>query len=191
MSFSKRLSFTFLIGVLAFFFGYAIAIYPLLPNRVAIHFNSKGDPDSFVPKDRYTLYIIIFQAGFPSLLAIVALCLKYLPNSLINIPHRKHWLAEERRESTLDVVGTFIIWIAFFSSCLFFAIIFISDQVSLGQIKSPALGFWLSIALYLLITLSMAIVFTLLFFNVPKNKTKPEQHETDPESENDLDAESH
>ena len=78
--------------------------YPLLPETVAIHFNARGYADDFTSKENY-LFLQIGLMLFAWFFAgIGKFLIDVLPNSLINIPHREYWLAEERRAATFEIL---------------------------------------------------------------------------------------
>src|SRR5215510_11384097 len=67
------------------------------PEQVATHFNFSGQPDGWMSRPAYLLFIAGLSLGLP--LFIVGSCyvLRFLPPGAINLPHRKVWLAPERR----------------------------------------------------------------------------------------------
>ncbi|MFM7056265.1 MAG: DUF1648 domain-containing protein [Planctomycetota bacterium] len=73
----------------------------LLPERVATHFGADGVPNDWMNRTPATLVLGGFQLVFPLVLLSVVRLLKWIPNGLINIPHREYWLATERREASL------------------------------------------------------------------------------------------
>lgn len=91
------------------FFAFAIVLgiiealyfYPLLPDRMAVHFNASGRADGWGPKGPFfltmgTVFTIMTAlfSGLPSLIRLV-------PVSLINLPNKDYWLAPERKEETM------------------------------------------------------------------------------------------
>src|ERR1051325_9785585 len=71
-----------------------------MPQRAPTHFDVAGEPDGWMNRSTYLLFTAVFGLVFP--LVIVGICYapRRLPASLINIPHREHWLAAERRTET-------------------------------------------------------------------------------------------
>jgi Protein of unknown function (DUF1648) len=71
-----------------------------LPERVATHFDAAGRPDGWMSRDNQTkahLGLVLFIAG---LLEGLARLSPRLPDALVNLPRRDHWLAPERRAAT-------------------------------------------------------------------------------------------
>jgi serine/threonine-protein kinase len=73
-----------------------------LPDPVASHFNGAGRPDGWMSRARYLLFISLFGFCFPLVIAASTSITRLLPDRFINIPHRSHWLAPERRAATFD-----------------------------------------------------------------------------------------
>jgi uncharacterized membrane protein len=82
-------------------------LWSLSPAQMAAHFNIEGNPDRFVSRAEFfwfeiqTMLIVLGVSVVPQLLFLV------LPASLINLPNREYWLAEEHREETLNRLSSF------------------------------------------------------------------------------------
>ncbi len=85
------------------------SIWPLLPVRLATHFDYSGQPNGWSTKSELlvilTGMLAIFVAGF-----ISTFWLAHLPHHLINIPGKGYWLAAERRALTLSWLGEWARW---------------------------------------------------------------------------------
>jgi len=84
--------------------------YPMLPNRLASHFDGSGVPNGFQSKPAFfKMYAaaIVLAAVFgfvvPRLLAL-------LPNALFSLPNKDYWLAPERRSETMGVFESYFGW---------------------------------------------------------------------------------
>ncbi len=72
-----------------------------LPERVASHFGSSGAADSFMSRDGYVIFMLIFVVGLPLVMTgFMTLVFRSATTSL-NIPNRDYWLASERRAGTV------------------------------------------------------------------------------------------
>jgi len=84
--------------------------HPQLPDRVASHFDASGRPNGWMSRDAFTAFTVgftLFLAGVP---AGLARWLPRIPDSLINLPNKAHWLAPGRRAATLRFVGDWLLW---------------------------------------------------------------------------------
>jgi uncharacterized membrane protein len=70
------------------FFGYLIVSAPQLPDRVATHFNGRGQPDGWMSRPAHLPLMAMFGLGFPLLIAGICFVIRFLPDSGLNIPHR-------------------------------------------------------------------------------------------------------
>ncbi|REJ80696.1 MAG: DUF1648 domain-containing protein [Acidobacteria bacterium] len=75
---------------------------PRLPERVATHFGLAGRADGWSDVATFATFATILLLAFALFAPLINALISRLPPSLINIPHREFWLAEERREATLD-----------------------------------------------------------------------------------------
>jgi uncharacterized membrane protein len=75
-----------------------------LPERVASHFDAGGIPTGWMPRTGF----LALQAGILALMVLVFVLLPrtvaWLPVGLVNLPHRDHWLAPERRPETMATI---------------------------------------------------------------------------------------
>ncbi|MDD4050706.1 MAG: DUF1648 domain-containing protein [candidate division Zixibacteria bacterium] len=83
----------------------AIYYHPLLSERIASHFDLKGNPDGWSSKESFFvlwyLMIVFLNVWVP----LVGVLVRKLPPSMVNIPHREYWLATEGRKAHVrDVV---------------------------------------------------------------------------------------
>jgi len=78
-----------------------------LPPLVAAHFGAGGRASGFMAREAYLGLMLALTILLP--FAIVA-ALTWLPRiapGAVNLPHRAHWLAPERRAATLDALAVF------------------------------------------------------------------------------------
>lgn len=77
-----------------------------LPPVVASHFGPGGTANGFMGKGVYVALMIALVVTVPGLIASTALLVRMLPPQMINLPHKSHWLAPERRAATLDALAS-------------------------------------------------------------------------------------
>ncbi|MBI3564223.1 MAG: DUF1648 domain-containing protein [Elusimicrobia bacterium] len=83
--------------------------WTVLPARVASHFDLAGNPNAWAPKGVF----VAIQAGVVLLLGLaIALNgrLLRMSGARLNLPHKEHWLAPERREETLAWLDAYMAW---------------------------------------------------------------------------------
>jgi uncharacterized membrane protein len=61
-----------------------------LPPQVASHFDARGVPDSWMSRESHLLLMGLMGLGLPLLFVGVFYGVRYLPASLINLPHRDY-----------------------------------------------------------------------------------------------------
>ena len=83
-----------------------------LPARLATHFGSDGQPNGWM--NRSSLLIGCAALGYVFPLYTVALCwlARLVPDAIINLPHKEHWLAAEHRQKTFDDLFSHSWWFA-------------------------------------------------------------------------------
>lgn len=124
------LIFIFINIILLFEFVY---FYPLLPEKMASHFNFSGNADSW--SDKNTFFIIFICIYFVSvgLIFLLSLLLPKFPNSMINMPNKEKLLSPERREITLSYISGFLINICSLVALLFVVINYFAFDVNIHR----------------------------------------------------------
>jgi ABC-type Fe3+ transport system permease subunit len=109
-----------LVLLCAGFIGYIVVSSRQLPERVATHFDLRGEPDSWMSRSTHVGLMVATGIGFPGLLVGLCALAGVLPAKLVNIPRRDYWLAPERRVETARWLVRHSIWMG----CL--AVVFIT-----------------------------------------------------------------
>lgn len=78
--------------------------HPRLPDRVATHFGLSGEANGWASKEVHVGLMLLAGGVVVAMFEGLGWLLSRLPDSSIGLPHRAHWLAEERREETLVVL---------------------------------------------------------------------------------------
>jgi ABC-type Fe3+ transport system permease subunit len=94
------------------FLGYVGLSTGQMPERVASHFNAAGEPDSWMTRAVHLQFMAVFGTAFPVAILVICYLVRFLPDGLINIPHREYWLAPERRLRTVEDLFRHSVWFA-------------------------------------------------------------------------------
>ena len=87
-----------------------LSYYPELPDQVASHFSAGGLPNGYSSKESFlTAFCTVLGSVFV-VTGGLASCLRFIPSSMINIPHSGYWLAPERRPATIAVLSGVLLW---------------------------------------------------------------------------------
>lgn len=86
-----------------------------LPSRLATHFDGAGRPNGWMSRDAHEHFITLFGVGMAAFPALMALLLRFIPISLVNIPHRMYWLSAERAPASMEYLRRHLIVLG----CLF------------------------------------------------------------------------
>ena len=104
---------TLVLGLLYLcFLGYLAFSSGQLPDRVATHFDGSGQPNGWMSRSTHLLFTLALGFGVPLFVVAILFVVRFLPDSLINIPHRDYWLAAERRAETFAWLFRHSLWFA-------------------------------------------------------------------------------
>jgi uncharacterized membrane protein len=106
---SLRVPLTVLAVLGVVFIGELLYFYPLLPETVASHFDMDGVPNGWMSRTAYVIIMLSIMIISAATTVGVALLLPKMEGA-INIPNRAYWLAPERREETLGLIGASLVW---------------------------------------------------------------------------------
>lgn len=82
-----------------------LATAAAVPDRIPTHFGSGGAPNAWMTRGGYTWFMLAFLVVLPLLVTTAIGFLPRLVPRLVNLPHRDHWLAPERRDESLAFLG--------------------------------------------------------------------------------------
>lgn len=121
-------AFAFLLGICEVFY-----FYPLLPERMAVHFNASGTADGWGTKDYFFLTVgtvflllLVIFGGLPQLL-------RHIPASLINLPNKNYWLAPERRAQTMDRLVNQLLFVGAMALLLMDGIVYLCFRANFSE----------------------------------------------------------
>jgi uncharacterized membrane protein len=87
-----------------------IYYYPRLPAVVAQHYGAGGQPNGWAPREFFFIFSWVLLLGLSAVFMFTPSLLRRLPVSLINLPNRKYWLAEERKDESLRFLEEEMQW---------------------------------------------------------------------------------
>jgi uncharacterized membrane protein len=82
-----------------------------MPENIAVHFSTTGEPNRWMIRDHYRLLILFILIGLPLLLVWVMAILPRYTNGKGQIPNPEYWFAGERRDSTTAYLITHACWL--------------------------------------------------------------------------------
>jgi uncharacterized membrane protein len=118
------------VGALAFL----LYSYYYLPDQIAIHYNEQGVPDNFLSRETFFYVASFFIILLNLLLSLIGRLLLTLPNQLLPVPNRQHWLADaEGREQLMYVLRNWINSLAAVLNIYIIAMLFITLRLHTNQ----------------------------------------------------------
>lgn len=141
--------------------------YPVLPARIANHFDLHGNPNAYMDKPTGFL---IQAAVIPVLLFLgwgLPLLMGRLPVGMINLPRKDYWLAPERKLATLADLRERCGWIAALVLALMFGVNELAFRANLlPEPRLSTVPFWCVLGTTLL-ALGFWTVQLLRHYNAP------------------------
>lgn len=145
------------------------AVYPQLPSVVASHFDGRGVPNGWQPKQAFFQVLVVVSVLVAVIGFAIPKIITFLPPQLINLPNKNYWLAPERLAETMAFLNGHSAW---FGCALFLFNILVFDyaiQINLNPQHPPSPNrFWYVLAGFLVfVTVSTVRILT-KFFRPPK-----------------------
>lgn len=114
-----KISRTIFFSLAGLLFFSIIFDYQFMPATVASHFNARGIPDAYSNKKDFIFFLLIISTIITALFPLMNFVVGKTPIKYLNLPNRTYWLADERKQYTIDILKqyTYIIGsitIAFF-----------------------------------------------------------------------------
>lgn len=146
--------------------------YPLLPDRIASHYDLRLEPDRWSDK-KVALFL---NLGIVIFIALLFQCMNWLiyklPASSINLPHKDYWLAPERKKQTLDSLASFFVWLGNVTLLLITIVFNLIYQANISP-SGLTSNFWFAVVVYFITVIYMIYQFYRRFQRVPPMIKRP------------------
>jgi uncharacterized membrane protein len=83
-----------------------------LPEPVASHFGVSGQANGWMSRSAYLMFMAAVGFGLPLFITALSVTTRFVPDALVNLPHKDYWLAPERRAATFGYLGRHSLWLA-------------------------------------------------------------------------------
>lgn len=121
-----------LLAALTLCLGQAAFYFRRLPYLAVSHFNAQGLPNGYMDRGFLVGLYVAAELLVAASFLLGAFFMARLPDACINLPHKEHWLAPERRGETLDWFARSLLWFGAATLALLFDVF--------GQMLSVNLG---------------------------------------------------
>jgi hypothetical protein len=143
---------------------YVVQSSAALPPVLASHFGPGGQANGAMPRADYVALMTSLVVGLPVLIALPGWLMRRLPDSLIRMPDRAHWLAPERCEATLAYMadkaagfgGLLVVFL-----CYVHHLVVEANAVQPARLSEPAI--FLGLGGFLAATVAWAVTFLAYF----------------------------
>jgi uncharacterized membrane protein len=163
----QRIQRVILLGI-GLFAGWSVSsAWPQLPLRVASHFNARGQPDGYMPREAFFTDLALLGGGFIVLLLLTPALLRLLPSNLINMPNRDYWLAPERRNESFGYIAIWFGWVAIATSVLLVAMLDLTLRANIRGTGLNAIAASISLGVYVFGILTSLVFFYRKFKTLP------------------------
>jgi uncharacterized membrane protein len=150
--------------------------YPLLPARVASHFDAYGTPNGWAPKEGFfVLSIIILLVPSVVLFAGPNLAKTRHPQH-INLPNKAYWLAPERVAETQRFFRSQMSW---FACGVLFVLLYGTTAAMKANLPAghfDSTNMYRVIAGFIAFSVIWCIYFIRRFYRIPPNVPSPLNH---------------
>jgi serine/threonine-protein kinase len=149
--------------------------YPQLPEQVAVHFGSNGEPNGWSGKGEFALLMCGMEALFVVFALVLTVVLDRIPAALVNIPNRNYWLAPERRVQSMEFIKNQVVWMEVATLGFFVALAQLVILANLGD-SPPRLtsDFWYVFAAFVGVMLWLALRLVFRFVSA-KDEVPPQE----------------
>lgn len=137
--------------------------YYLLPGQVAVHFNAAGQPDRWASRGSHLALMGLTGIALPLLLLLVFWGVRYLPLSVVNIPHRDYWLAPQRRVQTIEHIFQLGLWFTCLEGLFFLVLHWLVVAANRQLPVQLSWLAWLVLATYLMLLVGWIVWFWRMF----------------------------
>jgi uncharacterized membrane protein len=106
---SRRWALGLLLTLWAVMIGRIISVWPRLPERMAAHFNARGQADGWMSRDGFVLFWLGISGALTLLLFTLA---SWIPWAIFNVPNRHYWSDPVRQPLARRRMAVWCAWFA-------------------------------------------------------------------------------
>jgi serine/threonine-protein kinase len=147
-----------------FFLGYLLFSSGQLPDLVATHFDGSGRPNGWMSRSSHLLFTLVLGLAFPLFVVAILFVVRFLPDSIINIPHRDYWLAAGRRADTFAYLFRHSLWFACIGVSFVTSVHYLIVQANAQRPAQLSAPWLLGMAGCFLVSLAFWGIFLILHF---------------------------
>ena len=135
---NNRIAWVFLAVALLVSAVQMASYFPRLPEKLATHFDAAGNANGWMNKTGFFQFQFALLGFLGLVFSLLPQWLSRIPDACINLPHKAHWLAPERRAASLADLARQMS----FLSLLIFALLVIIGELTLraNLLAPPRLG---------------------------------------------------
>ncbi|MEN6318374.1 MAG: DUF1648 domain-containing protein [Syntrophaceae bacterium] len=153
------------------FLIYLVCSTSLLPERIAIHFGASGQPNGWMIRSTYLVFMGAFGMGLPLISVVIALVVRLVPARFINLPNHDYWLSPERQSQTCMYISRQLLWLACLEVVFFAGIQFLIVEANrMAPVQLPMEMFLSLIGCFLVAVALWIIVFIRHFVKAAEEK---------------------
>ena len=159
-----KLRHVLLVAILMCALVQAIYYYPRLPDRVASHFDARGQVDGWGTRNEFFVIEGVLIIGLAALVLFLDWLIPRMPASLVNMPNKDYWLAPERRAATNRVMQS---WVSTFLLLTLGFIVYVMQLALLANVTGDAVymsvPMWAGLGVFLLLDTALSVRLILQF----------------------------
>lgn len=106
----NRVAAGFLLICVAGFIGMVVSDRYELPERVASHFGTEGEPNAWMERTAFKKMMIGVGLGMPGFVIGVHFLIRLLPIRWLNIPNRAYWLKPANHRAMCEFLFSASLW---------------------------------------------------------------------------------
>lgn len=123
--------------------------YPILPDRIAVHFGPGGGPNGWSGTGSFMIAYGAVEAMIVVMALFMARILERAPANAVNIPNRHYWLADERKGEALRYITEQFLWLECLTLAFLVAVAQIIFKVNLrGGVPVLPQDFWVTLVAF-------------------------------------------
>ena len=151
----------------AAFLFFLAASRDLLPNPLATHFGSEGQPNGWMSPAQYFIFLSLLPLGLLAVFGFISQLTRHLPPRFVNIPRRDYWLAPEHRIATSRLLWRYLLSLACIITTFFMALHALTIQANRATPPHLPMGPLLGITIGFLVLLIVWLTILLMRFAEP------------------------
>lgn len=144
--------------------------YPQMPEKMASHFDARGDANGWMPRDGFVVVYLLVLGLIAVIFNVLPAIMRFLPSWMVNLPHKEYWLSPEHRGEAERIIALYMNLVGNATITFLLCIFHLAFRANLARDARLGGGIWVLLVVLVAFMGGLSIAFVRTFCLPPGAK---------------------